>query len=304
MAKKWHYAAGELTEGAYSVCVDVDKAPVQPWAYAGIRVAELSGSPLKIEAVEMERMILIASGESITVDYTDEDGTSERVTLAGRIDVFHGPSDVIYLPRHCAATLTGQARAIIGETRARTTKKVQVMRKDEVPTLIRGKERSTRQIHNFGMPDALDADRLICVEGIVPSGNWSGVPAHKHDVEIPGVESHLEEIYYFECAIDRSSSKTPSSSEPFGYFRGYASDAREYDVDTAVHHGDVVLVPHGYHGPVAAAPGYDLYFFNVMAGPGEKREWLMTDDPRQAWIRQEWERQAPDARLPYTAAKG
>jgi hypothetical protein len=42
--------------------------------------------------------------------------------------------------------------------------------------------------------------------------------------------------------------------------------------------GDVVLMPHGYHGPSMAAPGYDLYYLNVMAGPGE-RAWRFTDDP-------------------------
>ena len=30
---------------------------------------------------------------------------------------------------------------------------------------------------------------------------------------------------------------------------------------------DVVLVPRGYH-PVSAAHGFDLYYLNVMAGPG------------------------------------
>ena len=43
-------------------------------------------------------------------------------------------------------------------------------------------------------------------------------------------------------------------------------------------------MPHGYHGPSMAAPGYDLYYLNVMAGPGE-RAWRFTDDPAHAWIR-------------------
>jgi len=44
----------------------------------------------------------------------------------------------------------------------------------------------------------------------------------------------------------------------------------------------VVLVPRGYH-PVAA-PRYDLYYLNVMAGP--HRRWLVTTDPITAgsWI--------------------
>jgi 5-deoxy-glucuronate isomerase len=63
--------------------------------------------------------------------------------------------------------------------------------------------------------------------------------------------------------------------------------------------GDVALVPYGYHGPAAAAPGYDLYYLNVMAGPGAERAWRISDDPAHAWIRSTWDGQAPDPRLPY-----
>jgi len=60
-------------------------------------------------------------------------------------------------------------------------------------------------------------------------------------------------------------------------------------------------MPHGYHGPAMAAPGYDLYYLNVMAGAGE-RAWRFTDDPDHAWIRTTWETQELDPRLPLTAA--
>ena len=48
--------------------------------------------------------------------------------------------------------------------------------------------------------------------------------------------------------------------------------------------GDVVLVPYGYHGPSMAAPGYDLYYLNVMGGPGG-RAWRFCDDPAHGSIR-------------------
>ena len=31
------------------------------------------------------------------------------------------------------------------------------------------------------------------------------------------------------------------------------------------------MVPHGWHGPSMAAPGYHLYYLNVMAGPSPDR---------------------------------
>jgi 5-deoxy-glucuronate isomerase len=61
-------------------------------------------------------------------------------------------------------------------------------------------------------------------------------------------------------------------------------------------------VPYGYHAPAAAAPEYDLYYLNVLAGPDPERVWLDSDDPRQAWIRGQWARQEPDPRLPFRAA--
>ena len=67
--------------------------------------------------------------------------------------------------------------------------------------------------------------------------------------------------------------------------------------------GDTVLIPYGYHGPSMAAPGYDMYYLNVMAGPGE-RAWRFGDDPAHAWIRDSWTGAAIDARLPMTSAKG
>jgi 5-deoxy-glucuronate isomerase len=51
-----------------------------------------------------------------------------------------------------------------------------------------------------------------------------------------------------------------------------------------------------------AAPGYDLYYLNVMAGPGDERAWLICDDPAHAWVRGTWAQQEVDPRLPFYAA--
>ena len=145
---------------------------------------------------------------------------------------------------------------------------------EDVPVELRGAGQASRQVNNFCSPDAFEADRLIAVEVLTPAGNWSSYPPHKHDEDIPGVETALEEIYYFEVARDG-----------FGYQRVYGSGpGREIDITAEVRTGDVIVMPHGYHGPSMAAPGYDLYYLNVMAGPGE-RAWRFTDDPEHAWIR-------------------
>jgi len=146
-------------------------------------------------------------------------------------------------------------------------------------------------VHNFGTAGVFEADSLIACEVITPGGNWSSYPAHKHDENTP-TESELEEIYYFEIASG------PDDSRGFGYHRVYGTPDRPIEVLEEVRTGDVVLVPHGYHGPSVAAPGYHMYYLNVMAGPGKERAWKIVDDPEHAWLRGTWDDQAVDPRLP------
>jgi 5-deoxy-D-glucuronate isomerase len=57
--------------------------------------------------------------------------------------------------------------------------------------------------------------------------------------------------------------------------------------------------PHGRHGPSIAAPGYDLYCLDVMAGPGQDRARLIRDDPAHGRARDTWASQDVDDRLPF-----
>lgn len=45
-----------------------------------------------------------------------------------------------------------------------------------------------------------------------------------------------------------------------------------------------------------------MYYLNVMAGPGETRQWLIRDHPDHGWIRDTWPGQAVDPRLPVYGA--
>jgi len=290
------YKKGSLAQGDWSVIVD-DKLP--GWKHTGMRVGSFEQSKeFNIKADNVERLIWPLDGTGITVEFK-VNGKSESHKLAGRKSVFHGPTDLLYLSIDTEIKITGSGRFIIAEAPAKNSYPPKFIPADRVPVFIRGAGPSSRQVHNFGVPEELVADRFIVVEVIVPGGNWSGSPAHKHDTYIPGVESNLEEIYYFESAVEHGITKA-GEIDPIGFIRGHSSDEREFDLLAEVRSGDVVLVPHGWHGPVMATPGYDLYFMNVMAGPDPDRSWNITDDPTQAWIREVWKDQAVDPRLPYT----
>ena len=71
------------------------------------------------------------------------------------------------------------------------------------------------------------------------------------------------------------------------------------DVLEEVHDRDTVLVPYGWHGPCVAAPGFDMYYLNVMAGPGAERAWKISDHPDQAWVREHLGDQPVDPRLTF-----
>ena len=64
--------------------------------------------------------------------------------------------------------------------------------------------------------------------------------------------------------------------------------------------GDVFLVPRGYHGPCIAAPGYPMYYLNVLAGPGSERSMAFCDDPTHHWVRDAWATMPTDPRVPMT----
>jgi 5-deoxy-glucuronate isomerase len=291
---EWVFPKGALRRGDWESVVDDE---LEGWQHTGLRVAELAADgELSLPAAGVERLVVPLSG-SFTVAHRVS-GALETTHLAGRASVFDGPSDVLYLSTGASATIEGEGRVAVAEAPTDEVHPSRHVRRDEVPVELRGAGRSSRQVHNFGTPQALDAGRFIVCEVVTPAENWSSWPPHKHDELQAGQESRLEEIYYFETAVERGLD-APPQADPFGFVRAYSSPAGEIDVLAEVRTGDVALLPHGWHGPCVAAPGYDLYYLNVMAGPDPERVWHISDDPAHGWIRATWEGQDVDPRLPY-----
>ncbi|GAA0805998.1 5-deoxy-glucuronate isomerase [Spirilliplanes yamanashiensis] len=252
------------------------------WGYSGLRVVDLrAGQQLRLDTGDAEMLVLPLAGGGCDVECDDE-----RITLTGRRDVFARVTDFAYVPRDARLSVVSATGGRFALPSARADRRLEFRYgpAEGVPVELRGAGQASRQVNNFCAPEAFEADRLIAVEVLTPGGNWSSWPPHKHDSKRDG-ESELEEIYYFEVARGGPA-----------YQRVYGST----DVCAEVRTGDVVLVPSGWHGPSMAAPGYDLYYLNVMAGPGERR-WLFSDDPAHAWIRDSWAGQDVDARLPMTS---
>ncbi|HEU4571985.1 MAG TPA: 5-deoxy-glucuronate isomerase, partial [Candidatus Limnocylindrales bacterium] len=250
-----HRPAGTTGADGWSLVVTPESAG---WGFTGLRVAELGpGGSIELATGEDEGVVLPLAGSfSVSCD-------GDTIELAGRRDPFAGPTDFAYVPRDAAVTIGARGaggRVAVATARAGRRFRARHGSAAGVSVELRGAGPASRLVRNFATPAALDADRLIAVEVITPGGNWSSWPPHKHDEARPG-ESVLEEIYYFEVA------SAPGGAPGLGYQRVYGTPDRPIDVLVEVRDGDVVLIPHGWHGPAMAAPGYDLYYLNVMAGP-------------------------------------
>jgi 5-deoxy-glucuronate isomerase len=277
-----HRRAGTMASGQFTVSLMPEDVG---WSYTSLRVADLAaGASVEFDSGDDEVIVLPMTG-SCEVQIDDE-----TFHLAGRLDVFSGVSDFAYAPRDAHVTISSVAGGRFALPGARADRRLPARYQpaSATPIELRGAGACSRQLVNFCTPQSFEADRLIAVEAYTPAGNWATFPPHKHDTDSEH-ETALEEIYYYGIADGPSG---PGAA----YQRVYTADDRPLDVLAEVRTGDVVLIPHGWHGPTMAMPGYDAYWLNVMAGP--VRAWRVCEDPDHRWVRDTWATQEIDPRLP------
>ncbi len=188
--------------------------------------------------------------------------------IGERLSVFEDqPASALYLSEDASysveCTSDGMEIAVASAPTTHRHLPARLIRPEDVTVELRGEGNTQRRVQHILDTDQ-EAERLIVVEVITPAGNWSTFPPHKHDTENPPHEAYLEETYYHHV----------QPADGFAFQRVYTGE--EFDETVAVHDGDLVLVPKGYH-VVSAAPGCDLYYLNVMAGP--HRVWNYQVDP-------------------------
>ncbi|MFF0432038.1 5-deoxy-glucuronate isomerase [Streptomyces sp. NPDC004327] len=255
--------SGTAARGPYAVDIEPVLAG---WTHTSLRVLDLPpGGTHEFESGNSEWVVLpLSGGGTVRAD-------GEILELVGRASVFDGVSDFAYVPRDAHAQIASGAGGRFALAGAKCERRLPARYgpAPEVPVETRGSGNRTREVRNFAAAGGFDCDRLIAVEVITPGGNWSSYPPHKHDEHRPGEESVLEEIYYYEV----------QGPHGYGYQRITPSRPGGTELLAEVRTGDTVLVPDGWHGPSIAQPGHDLYYLNVMAGPGPERAWRISFHP-------------------------
>ncbi|MGH3663399.1 MAG: 5-deoxy-glucuronate isomerase, partial [Micromonosporaceae bacterium] len=251
-----HLPYGSAAADPWSVSVAMDRP--------ALRVLQLPAGGSHTFRTEATEALLLPLAGGCDVACGDE-----QLSLTGRSSVFEQVSDFCYLPRGARVTIASVAGGRFAVASAPAARDLPLRHQPAAaaPVELRGAGVCSRQVNNLASADSFECDSLMVVEVLTPGGNWSSYPPHKHDEQTAG-ETELEEIYYFEVRDGGA-----------GYQRVFGAPDRPIEVLAEVRTGDVVLVPHGWHGPSMAAPGYDMYYLNVMAGPGPERAWRFRDHP-------------------------
>jgi 5-deoxy-glucuronate isomerase len=238
------------------------------WKYVGFEICKLKpGQKLERSTNQQEVCLVLLSG------YVDaEAGGQTWPNIGRRMDIFERiPPYAVYVPNFSAYRFTAvtEAEIAICSAPGKGGHGVRLITPEQVGTEPRGYGNMSRTIHNI-LPEQEPADSLLVVEVFTPNGNWSSYPPHRHDEEDLPRQSYLEETYYHRV----------QPGHGFAVQRVYTDD-RSLDETLTVRNGDAVMVPRGYH-PVSAAPGYNNYYLNVMAGP--VRTWKFHNDPDHEWL--------------------
>ncbi len=241
------------------------------WQYVGFEEYCLKeGDGLAIDADTRERCLVVVSG------FADMAAGGQQFKQLGERTCAseHTKPVSLYVPAGTGVEVVARGELVLavcsapgGEPGAYP---VRLISGDDVGYSLRGEGSNTRHIYDI-LPDHVDwAHSLLVVEVRTPSGNWSSYPPHRHDEDNLPHQSLLEETYYHRIFPEQG----------FAFQRVYTDD-HSLDETLAVHDGDVVLVPRGYH-PYGVPHGYEGYYLNVMAGP--VRKWVFHNHPDHEWL--------------------
>ena len=192
----------------------------------------------------------------------------------GRTSPFTGKPHCLYLPRHTKYQITALSDvelAYNGSPATRDTAKPTLIKPEDTRHIALGKDNWTRTSEII-LDEKFDSEHFYIGEGMIPSGNWSGYPSHRHDVNNPPAELDMEETYFY--LFD--------PPQGFGFQSVYKPDGSLNEA-YRVQNYDTVAIAEGYH-PLVGAPGYQMYYLWTMAG-AQGRGRISSKDPAHAWVK-------------------
>lgn len=238
----------------------VDRAdPVTPLVY--FNIVRLSAGERFVTTVEgYETCVVPATG---TIDVQIGDWSADGVGGRGE-DVWDGEPNAVYVPVGAAAEMTAvtDCEVFIAGAAFDEVYAPFVVRAGDIDPVQYGSDdtKTHRKIkHLLGQNPPGKVGRLLVSElYTVGAGGWSGFPPHKHDTDRLPDESHHDEVYNFRF-------------RPGHGFGMQLLQREDGEVGEAYHivDGSTLQINKGYH-PCVAAPGYEMYYFTILAGASQR----------------------------------
>ena len=238
--------------------VDRDDS-VTPLVYFNI-VKLQPGESHVSEVAGYETCIVPATG---TVDVQVGAWTADDVGGRGE-DVWDGEPNAVYVPVGAKAEITARdaCELFIAGAKFDEVYEPFVVRAEHIDPVQYGSDdtKTHRKIkHLLGQNPPGKVGRLLISElYTVGAGGWSGFPPHKHDTDRLPDESHHDEVYNFRFRP--------------GHGFGMQLLQREDGAVGEAYHivdGSTLQIDKGYH-PCVAAPGYEMYYFTILAGASQR----------------------------------
>ncbi|EAX48868.1 Myo-inositol catabolism IolB domain protein [Thermosinus carboxydivorans Nor1] len=239
-------------------------------AYTGFGLLNLAaGESYGAETKEEEVALVLLAGKCrITVNGQTFDNLSRK-------DVFAEKATAVYAPKSSRWEVTAispKLEVAVLSAPAERQFAPFVIRPEDVIFNHRGVLNWQRDVYDIMVANVEGkVDRIVVGETYSFPGQWSSYPSHKHDTQNLPYECQMDEIYYFKV----------KPTEGFGVQIMYNDDLTLREA-YMIKDGDAVALPAGYH-PVAAAPGFQVYYLWVMAGP-HGRQLTPNDDPKLKWL--------------------
>jgi len=239
--------------------VDADNSLV-PLNYFNI-VKLKKGDAFEYHVPGYETCIVPATG---TVDVE-----IEGVSFAGlgkrTIDVWDGDPEGVYVPVGAKVTIvctSDETETFIAGAKYDKVLHPFDVRGDGIDLVQYGSDetKTHRKIkHILGQKQHGKVGRLLVSElYTVGQGGWSGFPSHKHDTDRLPDETRHDETYNFRFKPN--------------YGSGVQMLQREDNKPGDAYHimdGSTICLDKGYH-PCAVLPGYELYYFTILAGLSQR----------------------------------
>lgn len=243
--------------------VDVSDVNV-PLAYYN-RVMLKSGEEFVSEVAGYETCLVPAHG-TIDVEITGAGIEPKVFEMVGdRASVWEGEPSGVYVPVGCTARFvcrSATAEVFVAGARFDQTFEPFAVRPTNIDSVQYGSDetKTHRKIkHILGQKPPGRVGRLLVSELFtVGAGGWSGFPPHKHDSDRQPGETRHNEIYNFRFRPDNG----------FGLQLLQPEGVR---VGAAFHvlNDSTLKIEGGYH-PCVAAPGYEMYYFTILAGSSQR----------------------------------